>query len=295
MINQIVKKAGVFFGLGTVLSIERASEGLGNENYFVRTNDGKKYVMKLLRSQTIEGLENEMSILEQLKKTDIITAKFVVGKNRKIYFECGKHTVTCTEFINGDLRLKISDELSMELGKTLASFHTGVKYLPAKTDFWLSKENALKETKKLPTTLLGKKIKKRIESTIYIFELNLPKGIIHGDLHLSNLVVTPNNKIAIFDFEDVDENILLLDIAITSVSLLSKRNEKSVVKNLLAGYESVRPLRELEQQSLPLAIRYVTGASAAWLLNEGHPHLAEEMILFNYKINETYHYEECIQ
>ena len=94
---------------------------------------------------------------------------------------------------------------------------------------------------------------------------DLPEGILHGDLFPDN-VLGGGRVEAIIDFEEAWIGPRAFDLVMAFVGFgwhdgvpMSERWDA-----LLTGYESVRPLKESEKESLPALHRYATLSIAAW-------------------------------
>ena len=94
---------------------------------------------------------------------------------------------------------------------------------------------------------------------------DLPEGILHGDLFPDN-VLGGGRVEAIIDFEEAWIGPRAFDLVMAFVGFgwhdgvpMSERWDA-----LLTGYESVRPLKESEKESLPSLHRYATLSIAAW-------------------------------
>ncbi len=94
---------------------------------------------------------------------------------------------------------------------------------------------------------------------------DLPEGILHGDLFPDN-VLGGGRVEAIIDFEEAWIGPRAFDLVMAFVGFgwhdgvpMSERWGA-----LMTGYESVRPLKESEKESLPALHRYATLSIAAW-------------------------------
>lgn len=104
----------------------------------------------------------------------------------------------------------------------------------------------------------------------------LPLALIHTDVHEGNLLITPQGKLYMLDWEDAGLGEAIFDLALVlgwncvyqSDDLLKKFKRKppdryefdeEYSKTLLWHYQQVRPLSEMEIELLGPAIRYVLG------------------------------------
>jgi homoserine kinase type II len=100
---------------------------------------------------------------------------------------------------------------------------------------------------------------------------SLPQGVIHADLFRDNVLFADNHRISgILDFYSACTGALLFDIAITANDWCCEdgniNHEKFAA--LLATYESLRPLEQLEKQHLQTMFR--AAALRFWLSRLEH-------------------------
>jgi len=97
----------------------------------------------------------------------------------------------------------------------------------------------------------------------------LPEGIIHGDLFIDNIFFNKNKFSGFIDFYFSSNDYLMYEIAICINSLcFDKKNNSFVInnkkiKNLINGYESIRPFSKKEKDALNILCR---GAALRYLL-----------------------------
>jgi homoserine kinase type II len=95
---------------------------------------------------------------------------------------------------------------------------------------------------------------------------DLPSGIIHGDLFPDNVLGTTGNVLVVLDFEEVCVGALALDLMMAFVGFGWQDGEPVTERwqALLSGYESVRPLTDIERAALADLHRYATLSISAW-------------------------------
>ncbi len=95
---------------------------------------------------------------------------------------------------------------------------------------------------------------------------DLPRGLIHGDLSPVNVIGRKGKVLALLDLEEICEESLALDLAMTLVHFGWKDGLPATDswEALLAGYQSVRLLTADEHSYLPALHRYSILALAAW-------------------------------
>lgn len=272
-----------FFRLGRPQEITVLTHGKANHNYMVKTDEGREYAVKFPIEETRESLENDLAVEDQLTAANIGTSVYCRTADGKFIFDQGIVAVVSPK-IEGVHPETIDERISFTIGKVLAQFHQAVTTLPNPRHGWLSLQTVSKPNSKEghPFTQTARKF---IEAGKKIYQQGLPKGIIHGDLHEGNLLVNKDNPseiTAIFDFEEAEENLLVVDVARSMLAVCTtdsgRKLDKVLIEAFAKGYSSQRQLTKKEQDNLPDAIKYAAGACILWYMNNGFPESAQNAI-----------------
>ncbi|MCF7822221.1 MAG: phosphotransferase, partial [Mariprofundaceae bacterium] len=96
-------------------------------------------------------------------------------------------------------------------------------------------------------------------------KFDLPKGVIHGDLFVDNILFEADEVSGIIDFYYAHDAAYAMDIAISlnAQAVLLGKDDKARMQAFMDGYESLRPLSEAEQKALPALLRL--GALRFWV------------------------------
>lgn len=272
-----------FFRLGRPLETTVLTQGKANHNYMVKTDEGKEYAVKFPIEETRESLENDLAIQEQLAAANIGTSVYCRTADGKFIFDQGITAVVSPK-IEGIHPEIIDESVSSAIGEVLAQFHNAVTTLPNPRQGWLNLETVSKPNSKEehPSTQTARKF---IEEGKKIYQQGLPKGIIHGDLHEGNLLVNKDNHsevTAIFDFEEAEENLFVVDVARSMLAVCTtdsgRKLDKDLIEAFAKGYSSQRQLTKEEQENLPDAVKYAAAACILWYMNNGFPESAQNAI-----------------
>lgn len=272
--NESIQAVADFFLLGPVTVLGRTPFGEANESYFVRTNKtGQEYVVRFLRQQTLAELRNDHIIQKQLTAAGIPTPIMVTNEAGAYAYQNKNVIATMSKRLDGDHPSGKTPEIARSTGELLAKFHQAVTVLDHKSQGCLNRERALSDSKWLdeasPLTPL---IRQVLNNNLEIFDSGLPEGIIHGDLHIGNALYEGETAKVILDFGDSEKNLLLIDVVRTicsSVGIKDGRIDPELMRSVLEGYQSIRPLTENEKQAIPMATRYVCAAVAVGAHLEG--------------------------
>ncbi|MEK7111503.1 MAG: phosphotransferase [Patescibacteria group bacterium] len=275
-----------FFGLSQMTETPVILKGgIANHNYLIKAANGKAFVIKILINQAIDSVKNEVAIQKQLNKAGLISTAFIQNHDGSYLYEHDGIFAVVSSKIDGVHPKVVDEPLARDIGRALASFHQSVINIPYPHEGWLNKKEAARTFSLLPDSYLKRNAESLIKRGEFIYNKNLPTGIIHGDLCSTNLFVKAEGDsevIAVFDLEEAEENLLLVDLARTIIAGCSDNSGRKLllhlVRSMLDGYSSVRTLTQDESLFLSDAIKYTSGVCALWFLKNGFPEHAEEQI-----------------
>ena len=239
-----------FFDLGQMTKISPIKQGISNHNYYVETAKDK-YVLKFLVGQTAVNIENDIAIQKQLLRQNITTPLYLRGANNTYIYENRGLQAVISRKIAGTVPIRTNLKLAFEFGQTLAYFHTAVTKLPHPN----------------PTSLMHPAVS-GIDSVI--FSHDLPRGIIHGDFHPGNALVSfeQDKVVAILDFEEAAENLFLVDLAVTIMASCASTDDytldERLIKETIRGYQTHKILSKAERNLLPAGIKYAAKSWIKW-------------------------------
>jgi homoserine kinase type II len=225
-----------------------------NTAYHLKTTKGD-FLLKVLNFQNEKELLKEIKIINLLK--DKIPCSFPLSsKSGKLYINYCGSIILIKKFIRGRPILrgeKLSNNNLLSLGKYYATIHkqSNLSNIPKK-DLYKTLQNFFnKLDKKSPEYKVA-------ESTFYLLKCNefrpnnMPKGLIHADLHTENLLVNNSKIVAILDFEDSHIGSFVYDLGICILDTCWKRDgfSQNRINTLIRGYESIRKLTEEEKKHL---------------------------------------------
>ena len=253
---------------------------MANRSFRVTTADGSRYVVKFLVHQLESLLVNELAIQQQLQAHGIVTPRYIRAPGGDYVYRSaaapGSAAVISTA-IAGVHPKGLSRRLAHAMGVMLAQYHAAVRSLPVAHEGWLNRSTVAKAAAETSHSAAKDAALALIALGEPMFESEIPCGIIHGDFHIGNLLVTSQTGAeiaAMLDFEEAEENVLLVDIAFGlfgSHSLTyTARHTHTILHAFLDGYESVRSLAPVERSNLAGAICYVGGACSLWMYAHGY-------------------------
>ncbi|OGM21912.1 hypothetical protein A2714_04615 [Candidatus Woesebacteria bacterium RIFCSPHIGHO2_01_FULL_38_9] len=252
-----------FFGLSAPLTIYPIGDGVANHNYAVRTVQGE-FVVKFLVAQSVESIENDIAIQKQLNEAGISTPEYLQSEQDMYIFNAHNLIAVVSQKIDGVIPREVNIKLANDFGRKLATFHENVVQLPHPNKKGL-----------MNPAVSG------INSSI--FSLSLPKGIIHGDFHLGNVLVdqvSQDQIVAVLDFEEAGENLFVVDLAVTVMGVCSSTDGYAVdidlIQKVIKGYNSTRNLSDLEKTHFTEAVRYSAETWIKWFKENNYEKYAEK-------------------
>ena len=216
-----------------------------------------------------------MNLMEKLYQKKIICPRPLIDNRGKHLHKIKKKNACIVTFLEGTDKTNLNYKNCFDIGKNIAKLHK------ITTKIKLYRQNSMSVTK-LDTLLKSIKFKSNIISPELKPILNtclndiknkwpkkLPKGIIHGDLFIDNIFFNRNKFSGFIDFYFSSNDYLMYEIAICINSLCFDKKDNSFVmnkkkiKNLINGYENIRPFSNKEKEALNILCR---GAALRYLL-----------------------------
>ena len=260
------------YALGEVVSFEGIQDGINNTNYFIETTQGR-FVLTLFETLTADELPHFTRLLSHLVNHNIPCPGPQPAPQANVLRELNNKPAAVFKRLPGIATTSPSIEQCQEIGLQLANVHRCTQNFV----FPIKNNNNLDWCK----TLLNK-IGAQLSVTDYtlindelLFQtanssVSLPQGVIHADLFRDNVLFVDNQLSGILDFYSACNGSLLFDIAITANDWCCENGDinPDKITALLSGYESLRPLEQLEKQHWQTMLR--AAALRFWLSRLEH-------------------------
>ncbi len=240
-----------------------------NDNFLVR---GKRqdYVFRLYRKDwwPEEGVDEELRFLEILKRNNVnVCVPRRTSKNHRyisITVPEGKRFGALFGFLAGRPLANITGKAHCNmqtLGEMLARVHEigdnlkaplkrwtmGYDFMVEQTMHDLSSRLAHRPKDLAFLHKLAKRLRHMLEQPS---AKTLDFGICHGDFHTHNIMLQPDGKIAIFDFDWCTYSWRAYDLASAWWSLKRLNKPDTAFKAMLRGYQRIRKLSAYERTVL---------------------------------------------
>jgi homoserine kinase type II len=243
---------------------EPIEQGAGSSNYFLQTRQNN-YVLTIFE-MTWDRVVNLVNILSLLEESDFPTTRLLNlaagGTTTRIH---GK-PVLLKQYIPGQVVKDLDDTMLNQIGNAMARLHD----IPAPDSL---ADNHAYGLQTFPNIVgqnidpeYGALLKQKHTYFNQLIPLELPRGLIHGDLFFDNVLFEGKVLKAILDFEEVCRYYKVFDLGMGIVGLCSEeaRINLNKVRSLVMGYQQVRKLEKQEKESLQLFVEYAAIATSTF-------------------------------
>ncbi|RMD82639.1 MAG: homoserine kinase [Candidatus Dadabacteria bacterium] len=266
------------YGLGKLAPGSGPIPGWGTRRYRLQTNKGHYEVRLRPPDEAYEVLRREIELLGFLEKHDFASPRVVPDPNGRPYAEYDGWLLVVLRVPAGEYLTEKDLTLRQihSTGRLLGTLHTvGRAYkktIENRFGFDRIFEMYATVRRRLPP-YFKKLIRTLDEETEYLgnyLETKLPKGVIHGNVHLWCLLFKGDRVVSLGDFDAACRGKYVYDLA-TAVNALCFCDGSYSLERfeaLLAGYESLRTLSLAEWDSFPNELRFAALRFAVTRLSE---------------------------
>ena len=256
------------------LSFKGIKQGIENTNYLLKSKN-KKFILTIFEKRVSKKeIPFFMKLMDRLNASKINCPKPLKNKDGKYLIRLKNKTACIVSFLPGKDKKILNLKNCYDVGKTIAQIHLSTNKLK------LFRKNSM-GIKNLNPLLKSIKFKsKRFSNIDEFLKINfddikkkwpkkLPSGVIHGDLFIDNIFFNKNKLSGIIDFYFAANDYFMYEIAICINALcFDKINSKfkinkSKIRNLIKGYESIKKISLKEKKSLNILCR---GAAMRYFL-----------------------------
>ncbi len=253
-------------GLGALGAIEGIAGGSVNSNFAIECAGGRLF-LRLYEERDLAGARRETAMLERLALAGVPTPSPLRRLDGAfVSVVCGK-PAALFPWRGGTMRCQagVTAEDARRVGEALARVHlAGAKESSELGRFrfadLLGRLDAIAASGDVRFGPLVPGLRASLERVHAARDLDLPRGLVHGDLFRDNVLWNDRNEIeALLDFESACEGTYAYDLMVTVLSwCVADVLQPVLAGSLRAGYESVRALSPAEKRGL-----YAEGRFAA--------------------------------
>lgn len=271
-----------FFHVGSIEKSEKNDRSSKNSNYHLTTSSGE-YVVKIFQGFQQTRLSNEMRIIRALADSKVLTNVFLESSGGHLYERNGVFATISKKILGYHPSYPTSSQHCWYIGKMLAQFHIDIDsdLLIINNDFlFVGKPRQDERLKAIPDGGLKDELVELL-TNVWSEELHrgLPAGILHGDLHASNVLIY-KDRVAMLDFQSAGAGPYLLDIGRSMADLCNVEGRLGLdqARAYIQGYQSVRQLTDVEKKTLNRFIMIGAGYIALWAYQKGRDSMRDEFL-----------------
>jgi homoserine kinase type II len=267
--NQINEITAVF-NIGSVAQSRALEGGYQNSNYRIDADD-KTYVLTLCEDKTRVETSTLASLLVHLEASGFKSSRVIATSSGDTLSAYQGKPVLLKEFLHGEIIEDLSEQMLLEIGASMAALHTVPvpEYMQNRFSYGMEMLTVPDAFADHPFAGWVADAKKYIGENI---SDDLRKGLVHGDIFFSNVVITQDAGPVIMDFEEAGHYYLIFDLgmAITGLCCETGKLNRSKVKALVSGYQSINPLSPIEVTKLKPFAAYAASVTACWRFKQFH-------------------------
>ena len=251
------------YRLGDLQHFEGIAAGIENSNFFIDTDSGR-YVLTIFERMDETELPYFMRLMKHLAAAGLSCPDVMQRDDDSLLFTTHGKQGCIVSCLSGQTLDELSTAQLQASGRALAQLHLAGSDFPERREnptgaAWLTD----KITEVLPKTaeLYGQDAANLLTDELAFQQScvwdTLPRGVIHGDLFVDNILFAGDAVTGIIDFYYAHDAAFAMDIAISlnAQAVLLGEDDQARIVVFMAGYESLRPLEEEEREALPLLLR----------------------------------------
>ena len=268
------------YDIGEVTALKGIAEGVENSNYLLRTTTGTFILTLYEKRVDPNDLPFFLGLMDHLSAKGLICPTPVHDRNGKALTQLCARPAAITSFLDGMGVTKIKPAHCREVGKALGTLHeAAADFRTTRTnalnpDGWASLFERCRSRADEVRNGLAAEIDADLNQLVKAWPDDLPRGVIHADLFPDNVFFMPGPTLSgLIDFYFACNDLLAYDIAIClNAWCFEQDGAFNITKSqqLIAGYQSVRPLEKTELAALPVlaagaALRFLLTRLYDWL------------------------------
>ena len=280
--NQDILNIENQFNLGKIEKFKGIKKGIENTNYLI-TIKNKKYILTIFEKRVnFRDLPFFMNLMSGLSKLKVKCPNPLKSKKSKFIFKIKNKSACIVSFLEGNDKKELNYNDCYIVGKNIAKLHMASKKIKLYRRNSLSISSWPKLLSKINIKIdkISKNLKSLMKNELIQIKKkwpkNLPKGIIHSDLFVDNIIFHKKKFHGFIDFYFSCNDYLSYELAtcVNALCFIKKKNnyilDKKKSSNLLRGYESIRKLSSPEKKNFNTMCR---GSALRYLLTRAYDYL----------------------
>ncbi len=274
------------YRVGEIIDFQNIAAGVENSNFFVTTTEGR-YVLTIFEKIPRLDLDFYMGLMLHLHGNDVACAAPLATKDKTVIRELkGKPAALVTRLSGNDIAHPTTQDCHA-VGVALSRMHAVAQTFHLEMPNWRGlawwRSYAI-ELRKHLSVIENAQIAAEIVHQEHFDQLDLPRGVIHGDLFRDNILWDDHGNHhtpQMIDFYFACNEQLLFDVAVTAndwcldfSAYPEARLHIANARALLSGYASVRAFTDTEIAAWPQVLR--SAALRTWLGRLGYHHFPRD-------------------
>lgn len=252
-------------GLGRLSRVIPIAAGSVNSNFLLELEGGAKCFVRLFEEQGEEGARYDSALLAHLADAGVPTPRPYRRQDGAEVSFVGTKPVALFPFVAGvhSCQRAVDPARLRSLGVALASLHRAGQSFPVRRLGRFTLDDVRARLPRIAAaadpalSVMAKEIERELDVWIAARAPQLPEGVIHGDLFRDNVFFRcesgpgHDEVVALLDFESASDGRFAYDLAVTILAwCYGDELDLGLVRALVAGYESRRPLEPEERAGL---------------------------------------------
>lgn len=263
------RAVGKEFGVD-VAAVESLSEGSVNSNFRLTDSSGRRYFGRIYEEQGPEGALAELRLLDELGQQGVPTTTPHKALHSPVAFVNGK-PFALYPWVDGDIlcQPRVTEVHCAAVGEALARMHLSTSRVTQLAGGRFRVEDLLVRLERIEAESPEHRdaalhIRRRLRHYTKRRNLEIPAGVIHGDLFRDNVLWHGERIAALIDFESASQGFFAYDVMVTLHAwCYADAFRPELVRAMLEGYNAVRRLEPDERAALPVegalaALRFAT-------------------------------------
>ena len=274
------------YRVGDIIDFQNIAAGVENSNFFVTTTEGR-YVLTIFEKIPRKDLDFYMGLMSHLHEKGVACAAPLATLDKTVIRELkGKPAALVTRLGGNDIAHPTPQDCHA-VGAALARMHAAAQSFALQMPNWRGLSwwrSYAVDLQKYLSASENRQIATEVTHQQHFDQLNLPRGVIHGDLFRDNILWDDHgthHTPQMIDFYFACNEQLLLDVAVTvndwCLDYSAYPDAKLHAANaraLLAGYAGVRAFTASELAAWPQMLR--AAALRTWLGRLGYHHFPRD-------------------
>ncbi len=258
------------YDLGEPKHCQKLPKGYSNLNLAVTTDAGR-FLLRFCREKG-EDVAYEIGVLGELNKIYFPAAYPVARGDGEFVTRSGGEVVVIYDLIEG-CEPELSRETVAETARALAGLNLFANWKKFQRPNAITMDKCSSLVRQFGGARhrypdLFSYFKEVTEQLKAPLRIELPRGLVHGDVFPDNTIFRGGKLAAIIDWEEVCTDIIMYDVgvAVNGFCFVDNALEPTLVEAFLSEYEAVRGLTAPERELLPHYVRWGAAAMFYWHL-----------------------------